>query len=128
MGSEVLLDFTVSDTSIFVQTTTAQPTFAGSIYIDNARLTNVPIAVAVENGATVLAGGTLTITSWAQGNIYSGSQASPNYVQSNITPPSKPAGLLDSTGKVYGAGRPLYESYAPSQCGYPESHGAVISD
>ncbi|KIM34208.1 glycoside hydrolase family 55 protein [Serendipita vermifera MAFF 305830] len=124
VGSEVLVDFTVSDTPIFVRTSTAQSTFAGSIYIDNAKLTNVPIAVGTKAGATVLAGGTKTIVSWAQGKIYSGSQSTGQYVQSNITPPSKPASLLDSTGKIYGSGRPLYESYSTDQFVSVKAKGA----
>ncbi|KAG8832104.1 hypothetical protein FRC17_002050 [Serendipita sp. 399] len=84
VGSEVLVDFTVTNTPIFVQTTTSQPSsLAGSIYIDNARLSNVPIAVGVLNGATVLPGttGTMTIAAWAQGNIYTGTQSTPQYVR-----------------------------------------------
>ncbi|CCA67681.1 probable glucan 1,3-beta-glucosidase [Serendipita indica DSM 11827] len=127
VGSEVLLDFTVTNTPIFVQTTTAQPSsLAGSIVIENAKLTNVPIAVGVQSGATVLAGstGTMTIAAWAQGNIYSGAQPVPNYVQSNITPPAKPASLLDSSGKIFGVGRPQYENYAASQFVSVKAHGA----
>lgn len=118
VGSEVLIDFTVTDTPVFVQTTTAQPnSLAGSIYIDNAQLNNVPVAVGTTSGATVLAGstGSMKITSWAQGNVYSCDSATPQYVQSSITPPSKPASLLDSTGIIFGQGRPQYESYSTSQ-------------
>jgi hypothetical protein len=112
-----LLDFTVKDTPIFVQTTTKQPTsFAGSIYIDNAQLTNVPVAVGTADGTVVLAGGTRTINSWAQGNIYNGASSQGQYVQSNVTPINKPASLLDQSGKFFGAGRPQYEEYSPSQC------------
>ncbi|KAG8819818.1 hypothetical protein FRC19_009502 [Serendipita sp. 401] len=128
VGSEVLLDFTVTNTPIFVQTTTAQPTsLAGSIYIDNAKLSNVPIAVGVLNGATVLPGstGSMTIASWAQGNIYSGSGATPQYVRSNITPAAKPASLLDPSGKIYGSGRPQYETFAVSDFISVKANGAV---
>jgi glucan 1,3-beta-glucosidase len=106
------------NTPVFVQTTTAQPnSLAGSIYIENAELTNVPVAVGTTVGVTVLAGSTgkMKIASWAQGNIYSGSQTTGNYVQSDITPPSKPGSLLHSTGKVYGQGRPQYETYRINQ-------------
>ncbi|PVG03211.1 putative glucan 1,3-beta-glucosidase [Serendipita vermifera] len=127
VGAELLLDFTVKDTPIFVRTTTDQPnSLGGSILIDNAQLTNVPIAVGTEAGATTLAGstGSTTIASWAQGNIYSGSLTTATYVRSNITPASKPASLLDSSGKVLGLPRPQYETYAPSQFVSVKANGA----
>jgi glucan 1,3-beta-glucosidase len=120
VGSEVLLDFTVTNTPVFVQTTTA-----ASIYIDNAELNNVTVVVGTTAGATVLAGstGTMKIVSWAQGNIYSGKNTTGKHVQSNVTPSSKPASLLDSTGKVYGQDRPQYETYSSDQCQCIESYG-----
>lgn len=88
----------------------------------------MPVVVGTTSGTTVLAGstGTMTVTSWAQGNIYSGSQSTVHYVQSNITPPSKPASLLDGTGKVFGQGRPQYENYSTSQCKSPSIHRESI--
>lgn len=107
----------MANTPIFVQTTTAQPnSLAGSIYIENAQLINVPIAVGTTSGITVLAGGTTTILSWAQGNVYLGNNASGQYIQANVTRPLKPASLLDPTGKVFGQARPQYEAYSPNEC------------
>ncbi|CAG8561591.1 2125_t:CDS:2, partial [Acaulospora colombiana] len=121
VGIEIKTGGTSQDnqnTPIFVRTTTDQPnSLGGSIIIDNAQLTNVPIAVGTSAGATTLAGstGSMTIATWAQGNIYSGTSTTPTYARSNITPATKPASLLDSSGKILNLPRPQYEAYAPDQ-------------
>ena len=88
---------------------------AGSLVLNNVRLTNVPIAVGVLNGPTVLAGGTTTIESWVQGNVYSGAGGPRRFVQGPHAAPVKPSSLLDATGKVFGRMHPQYEGYAVDQ-------------
>ncbi|KAG9310286.1 glycoside hydrolase family 55 protein [Chiua virens] len=92
VGSEAIIDATVVDTPVFVQTTTASNgTLSGSIVLNNAQLYNVPVAVAVENGKVILEGSTnsMTIESWAQGNVYVGDDGTPRYVQGYIEPTGK---------------------------------------
>ncbi|KIJ14887.1 glycoside hydrolase family 55 protein, partial [Paxillus involutus ATCC 200175] len=68
VGSEAIIDAVVTNTPIFVRSSTASNgTLAGSLVLNNIKLTNVPTAVGVVGGTTVLAGGTTTIASWGQG-------------------------------------------------------------
>ncbi|KAE9406732.1 exo-beta-1,3-glucanase [Gymnopus androsaceus JB14] len=98
-GSEAIIDAVVSNTPIFIRTSEASTSLAGSLVVNNAQLTNVPIAVGVLDGATVLEGstGSMTIESWGQGNVYSGTSSTGTFVQGDIVAATKPASLLDST-------------------------------
>lgn len=88
---------------------------AGSLVLNNVRLTNVPVAVGVLNGATVLAGGTTTIESWVQGNVYAGASGARTFVQGSHVAPVKARSLLDAGGKVFGRMHPQYEGYSVDQ-------------
>jgi hypothetical protein len=84
--------------------------------INNAKLTNVPVAVGVSNGAVVLSGTsqliyTKTIASWVQGNVYKGNSGKAHFTQGNVEAPTKPAMLLDFEGKVVGKGHPQYADH-----------------
>jgi hypothetical protein len=92
--------------------------------INNAKLVNVPTAVGVVGGATILAGGTMTITSWGQGNVYKGTSGTGSYVQGSITAANKPSVLLDSSGKIFGRTHPQYATYAVSQFVSVKDNGA----
>ncbi|KAJ6488579.1 exo-beta-1,3-glucanase [Mycena vitilis] len=127
VGAEAIIDATVSNTPIFVRTSTAsggKVIGAGSLVLNNIHLTNVPIAVGVAGGATVLAGGTTTIASWGQGNVFTGSSATGKFTQGNIPAPNKPAALLDSSGRIFGKTHPQYGAYAVSQFVSVRDHGA----
>ncbi|KAJ7837014.1 exo-beta-1,3-glucanase [Mycena olivaceomarginata] len=118
VGAEAIIDATVTDTPIFVRTGTPSNGAligAGSLVLNNIKLDNVPTAVGVVGGAVVLAGGTTTIASWGQGNVYKGSDASGTFTQGTITAPPKPAVLLDSGGKIFGKSHPQYAAYAVSE-------------
>ncbi|KAJ6479946.1 exo-beta-1,3-glucanase [Mycena vitilis] len=118
VGAEAIIDATVSNTPVFVRTSTAsggKVIGAGSLVLNNIHLTNVPIAVGVAGGATVLAGGTTTIASWGQGDVFKGSSAAGTFTQGNIPAPNKPAALLDSSGRIFGKTHPQYGAYAVSQ-------------
>ncbi|KAJ7929214.1 exo-beta-1,3-glucanase [Mycena leptocephala] len=115
VGAEAIIDATVTNTPIFVRTSApsnGQLINAGSLVLNNIKLTNVPTAVGVVGGAVVLAGGTTTIASWGQGNVYSGSSSTGTFTQDTITTPPKPAVLLDSSGKIFGKSHPQYAAYA----------------
>jgi hypothetical protein len=115
VGAEAIIDATVTNTPIFVRTSApsnGQLINAGSLVLNNIKLNNVPTAVGVVGGAVVLAGGTTTIASWGQGNVYSGSSSTGAFTQDTITTPPKPAVLLDSSGKIFGKSHPQYAAYA----------------
>ncbi|KAG2365173.1 glycoside hydrolase family 55 protein [Suillus spraguei] len=116
VGSEAIIDAVVTNTSIFVRSSVASNgQLAGSLVLNNIKLTNVPTAVGVTGGITVLAGGTTTIASWGQGNVYSGTSGSKNFAQGNIVSANKPSVLLDSAGRIFGKAHPQYANYAVSE-------------
>ncbi|KAJ7929215.1 exo-beta-1,3-glucanase [Mycena leptocephala] len=116
VGAEAIIDATVSNTPIFVRTSAASGgKLGGSLVLNNIKLTNVPTAVGVVGGAVVLTGGTTTIASWGQGDVFTGSSATGKFTQGTIPAPNKPAALLDSTGKIFGRTHPQYGAYAVSQ-------------
>lgn len=78
----------------------------------------------VVNGATILAGGTTTIASWAQGHVYSGTGGQKTWVQGNVASVNKPSVLLDGSGRIFGKARPQYANYATSQIVSVKSQGA----
>ncbi|KZV69962.1 glycoside hydrolase family 55 protein [Peniophora sp. CONT] len=124
VGAEAIIDAVVTNTPIFLRTTAASTgTLDGSIVLDNIKLTNVPIAVGVQGGATILNGGTTTISSWAQGNVFTGSSGSASYKTGSISIP-KASSLLDSAGRIVGKTRPTYANYATSQFVSVRSQGA----
>ena len=93
--------------------------------MNNIKLNNVPIAVGVNGGATVLAGGTITITSWGQGNVFSGTSGTATFTQGNIVAANKPSSLLDTSGRIFGKSHPQYINYAVSQFISVKSQGAT---
>lgn len=129
VGSEAIIDVTVKDTPVFLQTTMpSNGTLAGSIVLNNVQLYNVPIAVGVEGGKVVLEGSTnsMYIESWAQGNVYVGNDGLPGYTQGYIEPPQKPWNILDSQGNnIFGRGHPQYPDYSLDQIVSVKSYGAV---
>ncbi|KAJ3811026.1 exo-beta-1,3-glucanase [Lentinula aff. lateritia] len=126
VGGEAIIDAVVIDTPIFVRTSAASTSLAGSIVINNAQLTNVGIAVGVLNGETVLEGstGSLTIDSWGQGNVYSGTSTTGTFTQGDIVSATKPSSLLDSAGRIVGKMHPQYADYAVDQFVSVKSKGA----
>lgn len=85
----------------------------------------MPVAVGVVGGAVVLSGGTTTITSWGQGNVYRGTNPAGTFTQGNIPAPSKPSTLLDSSGRIVSRTHPQYAEYAVSQFVSVKDNGAV---
>lgn len=125
VGAEAIMDAVVTNTPIFLRTSTASNgKLAGSIVLNNIQLNNVPTAVGVVGGQVVLNGGTTTINTWAQGNVYSGTSSSGSFVQGSITAPNKVSSLLDSTGRIFGKTHPQYQDYDISQFVNVKSQGA----
>jgi len=84
----------------------------------------VPIAVGVQGGATILTGGTTTIASWGQGNVFHGTSGSGSFIQGTISSANKPSVLLDGSGKIFGRTHPQYANYAVSQFVSVRDNGA----
>lgn len=124
VGAIAVIDATVINTPIFVRNSQPSNSLAGSLVLNNINLQNVPTAVGVVGGQTVLAGGTTTIQSWGQGNIYSGTSSSAKFVKSNIPAPTKAGSLLDGSGRIFGRTHPQYANYAVSQFVSVKSQGA----
>ncbi|KAJ7500847.1 exo-beta-1,3-glucanase [Mycena galericulata] len=114
VAAEAIIDATVLNTPIFVQTSASSGQLDGSLVLNNIKLTNVPTAIGLFGGAVLLAGGTTTITSWGQGNIYIGSNGTGTFTQDYIAT-NKPAALLDSAGNIFGRTHPQYAHYAVNQ-------------
>ncbi|TFK36999.1 exo-beta-1,3-glucanase [Crucibulum laeve] len=124
-GAVAVIDAVVSNTPVFIRTSQASNgKLGGSIVINNAKLTNVPVAVGVVGGATVLAGGSTTIASWGQGDVFTGTNPTGKFTQGSITAANKPASLLDGSGKIFGKTHPQYASYAVSQFVSVKDNGA----
>jgi hypothetical protein len=116
VGAEAITDAIVTNTPIFIRTSTASSSSSPrSLVLNNIRLTNVPIAVGVNGGDIVLEGGTTTIGTWGQGNVYSSTSGTATFTQGSITAVNTPSSLLASTGNIFGRSHPQYETYAVSQ-------------
>ncbi|KAJ3543670.1 hypothetical protein NM688_g5834 [Phlebia brevispora] len=125
VGAEAIIDAVVINTPIFIQNSApSNGALDGSIVLNNVKLTNVPIAVGVQNGATVLAGGSITIDTWAQGNVYEGTSGNPIFTQGNLASIQKSSSLLDSAGRIFQKTHPQYIDYAPSDFVSVRSQGA----
>lgn len=68
-------------------------------------------------------GGTKTIESWVQGNVYRGNVSAGQYIKGFIPAPKKSSILLDRSGKIFGKKHPQYEDHpvgdfvSVKQCG-----------
>ena len=125
VGSEAIIDAVVTDTPIFIQSSVgSNGTLPYSLVLNNIKLTNVPTAVGVASGSTILSGGTTTIASWGQGHVYSGTGGQKTWTQSSIFSATKPSVLLDSSGRIFGKAHPQYADYATSQIISVKSQGA----
>ncbi|KAK7693686.1 hypothetical protein QCA50_003257 [Cerrena zonata] len=124
VGAEAIIDAVVTNTPIFIRNSQPSTSLAGSLVLNNIKLNNVPTAVGVVGGQVVLAGGTTTIASWGQGNVYSGTNPTGKFVQSTIPAPAKPASLLDSAGNIFGRTHPQYENFAVIQFVSVKDQGA----
>ncbi|KAL9099475.1 MAG: hypothetical protein Q9163_005026 [Psora crenata] len=121
----------------FSKTSNVPPT-GNTLIIDNVDFTGSAIAVADQNGGTILAGGS-KVASWVQGHGYTtGSDntaaastcpsapatASSTTVQGPLTAPTKPANLLSGDGKFFERTKPQYETVPASSFLSIKSAGA----
>ncbi|KAF3935337.1 hypothetical protein ABW19_dt0208341 [Dactylella cylindrospora] len=82
-----------------------------NIQIDNTEIIDCNIVVGKPGGPTLLAGGNRVIANWVTGRVYDAYDSKgttftgvPKYT------PSKPAGLLDSSGKFFIRSKPQYQN------------------
>lgn len=125
-GSIIVLDSTIANTGVGVATLydPAQTGTNGTIILDNIDMSsNVPIAV--KNGgtqATILPGNAV-IGSWAQGRSYTGADGG-KAVQAARDAVTKPAGLLESSGRVFARSKPQYNDVPAEKFVSVKSRGA----
>lgn len=126
VGSVILIDSTISNTDIGISTVRTpsdnNPATGGSAIFENVVLNNVDTAIQGPTGNTILAGGSLTIAAFGQGNAYI--PTGPNAIQQPITPNSRP-GSLTSGGAFYERSKPQYSSYSASSFVSARSFGAT---
>lgn len=128
VGSITLLDSSITNTPIGILTAynppSSTPPTAGSLIIENLALSNVPTAIQLSGGSTVLAGtsGSTTIGAWGEGHQYN--PTGPKSIKGAFTPNNRPGSLV-SGGKYYTRSKPQYNSLAASSFSSVRSAGAV---
>jgi glucan 1,3-beta-glucosidase len=126
VGSVTFFDSTITNTAIGILTahnSTSQPPTAGSLILENVRLSNVSVAVQGPTG-TALAGttGAMIITAWGEGHAYT--PTGPNEFKGSVAPNNRPGSLL-SGGNFYTRSKPQYEASNATQFLSARDQGAV---
>jgi glucan 1,3-beta-glucosidase len=83
----------------------------GSIIIDNLNATSVGSIVQNYNNNKIIlpgTGPTVTVDTWAQGNVYLGLDDG-HYMQRTLSTPYKPDVMLDQGGRFFTRSRPVYQ-------------------
>lgn len=127
VGSVTLIDSTITNTPIGIitaYTSSSSPATAGSLIIENVILNNVPTAIQLTGGSTVLTGtsGTTTIAGWGQGHKYTPS--GPTQFEGPISPNCRPSSLL-SGSNYYVQSKPQYNTLPVSSFQSARSAGAA---
>jgi glucan 1,3-beta-glucosidase len=127
VGSVTIIDSSITNTPIGIITAYqagSQPAAAGSLILENVALSNVPTAIQLSGGATVLAGttGRTTIAGWGEGNKYTPS--GPQRFQGYFAPNTRPGSLL-SGSNYYVRSKPQYQTLPVSSFLSVRSAGAT---
>ncbi|KAF5873393.1 putative glycoside hydrolase family 55 protein [Botrytis fragariae] len=125
-GSATLMDSTIVNTPIGISTVydVTETGTNGTLVIDNVDFSsNVPVAVYDATSKSTVLAGNAKIASWAQGKVYTGVNAGAAS-QGSQDAVTKPAVLLDSTGKLFGRTKPQYETLPASSFLSVKSNGA----
>lgn len=126
VGSVIVIDSTFNDVDVAIRTaydTSSTSTTNGSLLLENIVLSNTPVAIENDSG-TVLAGGSTTISAWAEGHTYT-LTSGPTETMGDITPVSRPAALRGSGTNYYTRSKPQYESLSSGDFVSVRSSGAV---
>jgi glucan 1,3-beta-glucosidase len=126
VGSITVFDSSFSNTPVAIksaQSESSLPHTAGSIILENVAIDNVGLVVEGPSG-TVLAGssGSTVIAGWGQGNRYI--PDGPTRFAGDITPVSRPAGLLDGSN-YFQRSKPQYEALPVSSFASVRAGGAT---
>ncbi|KAK9600183.1 hypothetical protein V6Z92_000273 [Aspergillus fumigatus] len=127
VGSITVFDSSFANTPVAIksaQSESSTPRTAGSIILENVAINNVATVVQGPSG-TVLAGTTRSsvIPGWGQGNRYV--PDGPTRFAGDITPVSRPAGLVVGDGKYYQRSKPQYEQLPVSAFSSVRDGGAT---
>ncbi|PRP79978.1 glycoside hydrolase family 55 protein [Planoprotostelium fungivorum] len=118
VGSLLLVDAEFTDTPVAVRTSmnaTTLPVTAGTLLLDNVKITNVGATVATVWGETLLAGSqqTTVVDSWGQGHfVKDAASDSANFFRGALPKVPKNGPLLSSNGYFFERPRPQYEQYS----------------
>ena len=140
VGSVIVQDSVFKGTPKAIVTaysrTSNTPATGNTLIVDNVDFTGSSIAVADQDGGTILAGGS-KVASWIQGHGYTtgsdgtattcasaAATASSTNVQGPMTAPTKPANLLASDGRFFERTKPQYENIPSSSFVSVKSAGA----
>ncbi|KAH9839344.1 exo-beta-1-3-glucanase [Rhodofomes roseus] len=123
-ASEGIIDAAITDVTTFIQLSADTSSLDGSLVLNNIALTNVGTAVGTSDGTTYLAGGSYTVDTWVQGNVYSGTSSSGTFTRGDITSINRPSVLEASSGWIFQKSHPQYASYSSSQFMSLRSQGA----
>lgn len=112
-GSVIILDSIIqdTDTAVLIPTPSSKDSKQQSLVLDNLKLIKVATTVKTDN-ATILDGGTKTITSWGIGRKYANTAGTGTYIAGDITPKR----IIDKSllggpnGGIFERSRPQYES------------------
>lgn len=125
VGSVIVIDSTFNNVNVGIKTAydgSSSTWTNGSLALENVVLSNTPVMIENDSG-TVLAGGSTTISAWAQGHSYTLS-GGPTSTFGTITANSRPASLL-SGNNYYTRSKPQYGSLSSSDFVSVRSSGAV---
>lgn len=126
VGSVIIIDSTFTNVGVGVKTaydSSSTDTTNGSLILENVVLSNTPVAVQNDAG-TVLAGGTTTISAFAQGHTYT-LTSGPTDTFGSITANSRSSALLGSGNAYYTRSKPQYETLTAADFVSVRSSGAV---
>lgn len=123
----MVIDSTISNTAVAFNTSfnpaNNLPPAAGTLIIENVKVTKVPTAVLGFGGTVLYAGPkTGTIKAYAQGHSYT--PTGPNIIHGTITPNPRPASLTTSSGAYYTMSKPQYGEVPVSQFVSARDQGA----
>ena len=124
VGSVTFFDSEISNTHVGIATAYgSDPSTVtnGSLILENVQFTNVPTAVQGANGATALAGGSLTVSAWGQGHEYTPN--GPNELKGSFTAINRPGSLVNG-GRFYARSKPQYADQPASNFVSARSSGA----
>lgn len=127
VGSVLVLDSTFVNTDVGIATVynTASSSTNGTLIVENCDFSsNVPVAVKNTETEASVVNGNQAVPYFIQGREYT-AVGSGQAVQTTGTAVTRPASLLDSTGKWFTKSRPQYEGVAASQFVSIKSKGAV---